>query len=105
MKIVTLALALAASGCYTVFIGEAKVPQGRKTCEKYCGLAGMELTGMVFMGEYTDGCICELRRDRGSAAGADAAGAASAAAVALIEQMRRNSRAASQQYMPPPPMR
>ena len=103
MKIVTLALALAASGCYTVFIGEAKVPEGRRTCEKYCGLAGMELTGMVFMGEYTDGCICEVRREGSSAAGGGAAGGASAAAV--MEQMRRNSRQAAPPNVPPPVIR
>jgi hypothetical protein len=103
MKIVTLALALAASGCYTVFMGEAKVPQGRRTCEKYCQLAGMELTGMVFMGEYTDGCICEVRRERSSAAGAEAAAGASAAAVA-VKQMQRKSQDSAPAYIPYPPV-
>src|SRR5215211_4459335 len=91
MNIVTLVLALAASGCYTVFLGEAKVPGGRQTCEQYCGLAGMELTGMVFMGEYTNGCICEIRRERSPTTSGGASAGAAAAAAGVVQQMRRSS--------------
>ena len=58
--ILALGLALAACGMPTSFKGEAKVPGGRVGCEEKCRLLGMELAGMVVMGEYSDGCICAV---------------------------------------------
>jgi hypothetical protein len=100
MRITILSLAVAVSGCYTVFTGAARVPEGRKTCEHYCGLAGMELTGMVFMGEYTDGCICEIRRERVSATSGGASSGAASAAVGVVLQMQRNARQTQQTAHP-----
>jgi hypothetical protein len=52
--------ALLASGCKTQFVGEPKVPGGAQGCAAQCSALGMELAGMVVMGEYSDGCICAV---------------------------------------------
>jgi hypothetical protein len=48
-------------GCATSFTGEAHVEDGRKGCEKKCSDQGMDLAGMVYMGEYSDACVCEVK--------------------------------------------
>jgi hypothetical protein len=48
----------------------------------------MELTGMVALGEYSDGCICELPGKRVSAA---AAATAMAELVVMQERARRGN--------------
>ena len=57
-------------GCATAFTGSAHVEEGRAGCEKKCSEGGMELAGMVFMGEYSDACVCEMK-GKGSAAARD----------------------------------
>jgi len=49
-----------AAGCKTQFVGEPKVPGGAQGCNATCSALGMELAGMVVMGEYSDGCICAV---------------------------------------------
>ena len=46
-------VAVAVSGCATAFTGSAHVEGGARSCEAKCKAQGMELVGMVFMGEYT----------------------------------------------------
>jgi hypothetical protein len=46
---------------YTVFEGAAKIKDGPSGCEAKCKELGMELVGMVVLGEYTDGCICKKK--------------------------------------------
>ena len=53
---------LSLAGCKTQFFGEAKVPGGAQGCQAVCQNLGMSLAGMVVMGEYSDGCICEVTR-------------------------------------------
>jgi hypothetical protein len=53
--------ALALVGCATSFTGEAHVEDGRAGCEKKCSENGMSLAGMVYMGEYSDACVCEVK--------------------------------------------
>jgi hypothetical protein len=58
----TLLLALVAlGGCATSFTGSPKVENGRAGCEKKCADSGMELAGMVYMGEYSDACVCQAK--------------------------------------------
>jgi hypothetical protein len=52
--------ALALCGCATTFYGEPKVKGGPRGCWDWCRAQGMELAGMVKMGEYSDGCICQV---------------------------------------------
>jgi hypothetical protein len=57
-------LGLLLAGCapqYTTFKGDAKIKDGPSGCEAKCRELGMELAGMVVLGEYTDGCICKKK--------------------------------------------
>jgi hypothetical protein len=56
---VAVLAALALGGCATTFYGDAKVKGGPRGCWDWCRAQGMELAGMVKMGEYSDGCICQ----------------------------------------------
>jgi hypothetical protein len=53
-------VAMALFGCATSFVGEANVENGRAGCEAKCKAQGMDLAGMVYMGEYSDACVCEV---------------------------------------------
>lgn len=59
----TLAVMFTASGCATSFTGSAKV-ESPKDCVKTCDEWGMDLAGMVAMGEYTNGCICRVKGEK-----------------------------------------
>ena len=74
--------------CATTFTGAAKVPNGVEGCKARCGSYGMELIGMVALGDYSDGCICEYPNRRSAMSGAAASGAA---ALAVMEDMRRRA--------------
>lgn len=88
------ALALLTS-CATQFEGAPHVPGGPHGCAQICSSWGMVLVGMVQMGEYSDGCICQVPNlpptSAPGAPGTAAQGATAAApAVAgVIMQMRR----------------
>jgi hypothetical protein len=56
------------TGCATSFTGSAKV-DGPKECRSTCNNWGMDLAGMVAMGEYTTGCICKVRGEQLSLSG------------------------------------
>jgi hypothetical protein len=94
------AVVVAGIGCRTEFIGDPHVAPGQ--CQAKCASTGMRMTGMVYMGEYSSACICELAPPPGapmppppaggppggapqSGAGAAAAGAA----AGVVMQMRR----------------
>lgn len=76
--------AATASGCATNFTGSPHVEDGRRGCEAKCKSQGMEVAGMVYMGEYTSGCVCvvpgqtasrqQLMMAAGAGAGAGSAG-------------------------------
>ena len=75
------------AGCQTVFYGSATVEDGAQGCEAKCADEGLELAGMVMLGEYTDGCICAVPGHEQQAL--DAAGTTTGAAIGVIEQMDR----------------
>jgi hypothetical protein len=84
-------LALFYAGCATSFTGSAFVEDGRGGCEMKCREQGMELAGMVYMGEYSDACVCAvpgraawLKKNLVASSGAVAEGAAG-----VIMQSRR----------------
>ncbi len=83
--------AFALAGCATTFSGEAKVPQGRTGCEQVCAGWRMNLVGMVQMGEYSTGCICQVKDAPVSTL---AAGAESAVVAVETERRRREAVAA-----------
>ena len=94
MRALTLALfMLSPLACATAFTGSATVEDGAAGCERKCQALGMELAGMVLLGEYSDGCICQKPGKTVEPAAAAAATAAGAVGVNL--QMRRNDRHSS----------
>ena len=60
-KAISVITALALTGCLTQFTGASRVQNGPRGCWDQCQAWGMELAGMVKMGEYSDGCICQVR--------------------------------------------
>ena len=52
---------LGLTACATSFQGSAKTEDGKAGCEKKCASEGLELAGMVYMGEYSDACVCEVK--------------------------------------------
>jgi hypothetical protein len=94
VRLAAVAVAALSLSCATRFFGDAKVPNGAAGCKAICDRYGMDLTGMVAMGEYSDGCICQVR---GRPGGAPSAAAVSAAVVGVVSQMETDEQAASQQ--------
>jgi hypothetical protein len=88
MRVGLVASAFAVLSCATTFSGSSKVPNGAAGCRAICSSYGMELTGMVALGDYSDGCICEIPGKRASAGAATAAVAQS---VIMQERARRGN--------------
>ena len=87
----------ATAGCATTFTGDAHVPGGPAGCRDVCGAYGMDLAGMVAMGEYSDGCICKVRGQAASGDNATVAVAGAApAAVGVIMAMRARAQQSHQ---------
>ena len=97
---IVLLFLLASLSCVhtTDFYGSAKVPNGAEGCRSICTSYGMELAGMVALGQYSDGCICEVPGKRVS--GGAAAAGASAAVMAAIQEKDRDAEAAQSQVVP-----
>jgi hypothetical protein len=93
------ALVTTLGACATSFTGSPHVENGRQGCEAKCRGQGMELAGMVYMGEYSDACVCALP---GKSASLDADLLAVAPAVAggsagVVMQMQRQQEQQQQQ--------
>jgi hypothetical protein len=90
----TAALILLTSGlggCPTTFAGSAHVANGRVGCEQKCKKSKLRMSALVFLGEYSSACVCEVpvpeSKSPGSAASPDSAALGSVgAAVAHMEQ-------------------
>jgi hypothetical protein len=99
-KVVLLAMALSIGGCATSFTGDPHIENGRSGCEAKCKGQGMALAGMVFMGEYTSGCVCTVPGQSASVGGrvfAAAQAGATAGSAGVVMQMRRAQQQQSQQ--------
>lgn len=57
---VICSLVVLLAGCATSFTGSPHVENGRSGCESKCKGQGMEVAGMVYMGEYSSACVCEV---------------------------------------------
>jgi len=93
-RIAALAFAIALGGCATQFYGSPKVDKGPAGCKTACDAWGMELAGMVKMGEYSDGCICQVK-PAASAAPSGREGASIPAAAGVYVQMQAAAAAAA----------
>ena len=63
MKSVIVGLAtivIGLTGCATTFTGSPYVESGRGGCEAKCKGEGMDVAGMVYMGEYSSACVCQV---------------------------------------------
>jgi len=91
------------TGCATSFTGSAHVEGGRTGCEAKCKGQGLDFVGMVYMGEYSDACMCATPQQISAAGGRGAliaAGAASATgSVGVILAMRDRERQSQQRTM------
>jgi len=85
------------TACATSFTGSAHVEEGRAGCERKCKGQGMEVSGMVYMGEYSDACICSVpgqtgsRRTRLLAGGGAVAGGAAGVVLQMRAQQQANN--------------
>jgi hypothetical protein len=93
-RILIVALVIAAAGCATAFYGSAKVKNGAEGCKTECDARGMDVAGMVVMGEYSDGCICQVRGAANKAA-LNGGPAAAGAVDGVMMQKQREAEAAS----------
>lgn len=96
-----LTMGFLAAGCATNFTGNARVADGRAGCEAKCTAAGMKLAGMVFMGEYTDGCVCVVPTQSAmteSQVVAAAEAGAAAGGTGVVLQRQRQDQQNAQQY-------
>jgi hypothetical protein len=95
MRIVGTIMALVLSsglGCATSFTGSPHIEGGRNGCEAKCRGQGMQIAGMVYMGEYSSACVCEVPRSAASSKDRDmlvGSAGASGAAVGVVMQMAR----------------
>jgi hypothetical protein len=96
LKFIGLVLvSVAATGCATGYAGSAHV-SGRTACEAKCKEQGMALSGMVFMGDYTSGCVCTMPGQAASAHQhivAIAEAAAAAGGTGVTYERKREERA------------
>ena len=91
-KILCALVCLLAVGCATNFTGSPHVEGGRGGCEKKCSAQGMEVAGMVYMGEYSSACVCAAPGQAASVRRTLVASAATGGgAVGVIMQMQRDS--------------
>lgn len=92
-----LALFVASLGCATAFTGSAHVERGMQGCQAKCTAWGLDLTGMVAMGEYSDACICTVPGQAATAT-ALAGGAVAGGAAGVMMQMQQAQQAQQQAY-------
>jgi hypothetical protein len=88
----TLTILVGIGGCATSFTGDPHIENGRSGCEAKCKGQGMALAGMVFMGEYTSGCVCTVPGQAAAVGGqllAAAEAGAGAGSAGVVMQMRR----------------
>ncbi len=104
MKTILLCFVTFALGCQTTFTGDPHI--GPAQCQAKCQATQMQMAGMVYMGEYSSACLCEVPHappPSQAAPGAPAtallgAGGAGGAAAGVVMQMRRANERSNQNY-------
>lgn len=99
---ISLGFLVSSCASKTDFYGEAKLEGGPKQCQNICSGWNMNLSGMVAMGEYTNGCICTVKgasnisvNDVGAAIMSTGMSAGAAAGVAGQMKREQENAAAS----------
>ncbi len=80
-------------GCQTQFTGDPHISAA--ACQAKCAQSNLQMAGMVYMGEYSSACICEVGKPGGAAAGLAEAGAIGAAPGVIMQMRRANAQAAA----------
>src|SRR5690349_17527530 len=92
MKIL-VAILLLSFGCQTQFTGSPHIDPAR--CRARCAADRLVMAGMVYMGEYSSACLCEVPRapmaPPSVAPQAGTVGAGAGAAAGVVMQMRRSA--------------
>src|SRR5437899_218334 len=94
-KLLVLSLLVFLPGCPTTFIGDAHVRGGAAGCKSICSGMGMQLAGMVVMGEYSDGCVCQVPGAAPVPTASIAPAAAGPAVDGVMMQTQRSQQQAS----------
>lgn len=81
------------AGCQTQFIGDPHISPA--ACQAKCAQSNLQMAGMVYMGEYSSACVCEVARTGGAPAGLASAGAMGAAPGVIMQMRRANEHAAA----------
>ncbi len=90
IRIALAVLSLVAGGCTTSFYSPL-LKGGRVQCEQVCASWNMELAGMVQMGDYSNGCVCEVPGKMLAPRAAAGAAEAAAGVWAQMEEERRRA--------------
>lgn len=77
-------------GCQTQFTGSPHIEPA--ACQTRCKGINMQMSGMLYMGEYSSACLCELPKPGVPTATASASGAAGAAAGVVMQTSRDRDR-------------
>lgn len=76
------------AGCATNFTGSAHIEGGRAACEQKCAGQGLAMTGLVYMGEYSSACVCEVP-GRATAGGLGGQASVAGGTAGVMMQMQR----------------
>jgi len=88
-SIMVMAVVVAGASACVGFTGAARVQGGPDGCRATCERWGMRLAGMVQLGEYSDGCICEVKREATSGSSSAVAPAAAAVYMRMVAESER----------------
>ncbi|MET0341606.1 MAG: hypothetical protein ABW252_11445 [Polyangiales bacterium] len=58
--LLSVALLATLSACPTSFTGASYVAGGRAGCEQKCKKAKLRMSALVYLGEYSSACVCEV---------------------------------------------
>jgi hypothetical protein len=68
-KYTAVSLALwSVSACATSFTGSAHIEGGRSGCQTKCSAQGLEMSALVYLGEYSSACVCSVQPPAGAPA-------------------------------------
>ncbi|MDH5671610.1 MAG: hypothetical protein OEZ06_05635 [Myxococcales bacterium] len=84
--LLSIVATLTLGACATSFTGSAHIDGGRAGCENKCAGQGLAMSGLVYMGEYSSACVCEVP---GSGSSAAPVASVAAGAAGVVMQQRR----------------
>ncbi|MFP5490167.1 MAG: hypothetical protein ACLGG0_01605 [Bacteriovoracia bacterium] len=93
MRFLILVTLLAITSCSTSFTGSAHLTPGQ--CKAKCDEWGMEMDGMIAMGEYSDACVCAKKGKKVQSSNFSGGGA-----VGVVMQMIEEQQAATASARP-----